>query len=117
MPTAVLLQSQADQITFSNEIDYRMAKSIFDFTVFDTYNKPIQLGEFCRGYVTVIVNIASGCNLAGVNYAQLTQFQKEMGDSKKYFVSFLFIKKFKKILCFFGQNFEFWHSHATSLQV
>ena len=72
---------QANQITTSNEIDYKTAKSIFDFTVKDTMNAEVPLGDYCRGYVTLIVNIASSCGLTENNYAQLTQLDKDFRDS------------------------------------
>lgn len=69
-----------------NEIeqDYTKATSIFDFSVKDTWGTPISLGAYCRGYVTLIVNIASRCGFSETNYAQLTTLHKNHGDSKKY---------------------------------
>lgn len=40
----------------------------------------VPLGDYCRGFVTLIVNIASGCGLTEKNYAQLTQLDKDYGD-------------------------------------
>lgn len=62
-------------------MDYKKATSIFDFTVKDTYMADVPLGEYCKGYVTLVVNIASTCVLTDINYAQLTQLDKEYGDS------------------------------------
>ncbi|XP_055305953.1 uncharacterized protein LOC129570393 [Sitodiplosis mosellana] len=69
-----------NKITTSNEIDYKMAKSIFDFTVKDTMNAKVPLDDYCRGYVTLVVNIASSCGLTENNYAQLTQLDKDFRD-------------------------------------
>lgn len=71
-----------NKITTSNEIDYKTATSIFDFTVKDTYMVDIPLGDYCRGYVTLIENIASSCGLTDTNYAQLTMLNQKYGDSK-----------------------------------
>lgn len=71
-----------NKTTTSNEIDYKKATSIYDFTVKDTYMVDVPLGEFCRGYVTLIVNIASSCGLTANNYAQLTQIDKDFDGSK-----------------------------------
>lgn len=76
---------QANKITTSNEIDYKKATSIFDFSVKDTYMADVPLGDYCRGYVTLIVNLASSCGLTEANYAQLTQLDKDFNDSKKTF--------------------------------
>lgn len=64
-------------------MDYTKATSIFDFTVKDTYNMDVPLAEYCRGYVTLIVNIASSCGLTEANYAQLTELNKNFNDSKE----------------------------------
>lgn len=73
---------QMDKITTTNEIDYKKATSIYDFTVKDTYQVDVALGDFCRGYVTLIVNIASSCGLTAANYDQLTQINKDFDGSK-----------------------------------
>lgn len=68
---------------YENPPDHTKAMSIFDFTVKDTYMNDVSLSEYCRGYVTIIINIASRCGFSEPNYAQLTQLQREYGDSKK----------------------------------
>lgn len=40
------------------------------------------LGDYCRGYVTLIVNLGSKCGLTPKNYEQLTQIYKEFDGSK-----------------------------------
>lgn len=71
-----------NKTTTSNEIDYTQATSIYDFVVKDTYQMDVKLGEFCRGIVTLIVNIGSACGLTAPNYAQLTQINKDFDGSK-----------------------------------
>ncbi|XP_031632070.1 probable phospholipid hydroperoxide glutathione peroxidase [Contarinia nasturtii] len=69
----------ANQITTSN-MDYTMATSIFDFTIKDTYDMDVPLADYCRRYVTLIVNIASSCGLTKANYAQLTELNMQFND-------------------------------------
>lgn len=71
------------KITTTNEIDYKKATSIFDFVVKDTYLVDVPLGDYCRGHVTLVENIASSCGLTDVNYAQLTTLHQKYGDSKR----------------------------------
>lgn len=56
--------------------DPTKAKSIFDFTVKDTYGNEVPLEKY-RGNVVLIVNIASHCGLTKVNYEQLTELKKK----------------------------------------
>lgn len=72
---------QANQVTTTNEIDYKKATSIFDFTVKDTYGVDVPLKDYAKGYVTIVLNMASTCGYANIHYAQLTQLDKEYGDS------------------------------------
>lgn len=71
-----------NKTTNTNEIDYTKATSIYDFVPKDTYQMDVPLGEFCRGMVTLIVNIASSCGLTAANYAQLSQINKDFDGSK-----------------------------------
>lgn len=71
-----------NRITITNEIDYKTATSIYDFIVKDTYHVDVPLGDYCRGFVTLIVNIASACGLTAQNYAQLTKINKDFEGSK-----------------------------------
>lgn len=56
--------------------------SIYDFTVKDTYGNDVSLEQY-RGYVVLIVNIASKCGLTKSNYAKLTQLKEEYHDKGK----------------------------------
>lgn len=71
-----------NQITITNEIDYNTATSIYDFIVKDTYHVDVSLSDYCRGFVTLIVNIASTCGFTAQNYAQLTKINKDFEGSK-----------------------------------
>lgn len=71
-----------NKITTTNEIDHTKATTIYDFIAKDTYQMDVPLGEFCRGMVTLIVNIGSACGLTAANYAQLTQINKDFDGSK-----------------------------------
>lgn len=70
------------KIVTSNEADYKKATSIYDFTVKDSMMEDISVGDYCRGYVTLIVNLGSQCGLTPANYEQLTQIYKEFDGSK-----------------------------------
>lgn len=63
------------------QCDPNTATSIHDFTVKDTYLYDRPLSE-CKGYVTLIVNIASSCGLTQSNYDQLTQMKQQYGNRK-----------------------------------
>lgn len=71
-----------NKITITNETDYKTATSIHEFTVKDTYHMDVPLSDYCRGFVTLIVNIASSCALTAQNYAQLTKINKDFDSSK-----------------------------------
>lgn len=71
-----------NKIVTDNETDWKQATSIFDFTVKDTYMNDISLDEYCRGYVTLVVNIASNCFLTKSNYYQLTALDREFDGRK-----------------------------------
>jgi len=63
----------------TNEMDHKTATSIYDFTVKDTYGKLVSMEKY-RGFVVLIVNIASKCGLAQNNYAKLTELHKKYYD-------------------------------------
>lgn len=65
-----------------NDVDYKTATSIYDFTVKDTYGNDVPLENY-RGKVVLIVNIASQCGLAKSNYAKLTQLHKDYYEKGK----------------------------------
>lgn len=67
-----------------NEVDYKTATSIYDFTVKDTYGQDVSLEKY-RGYVVLIVNIASQCGLTKSNYEKLTKLHDEYYDKGKRF--------------------------------
>lgn len=71
-----------NKITITNETDYKTATSIYEFIIKDTYHMDVPLDEYCRGFVTLIVNIASSCGLTAQNYAQLTKINKDFDGSK-----------------------------------
>ncbi|XP_053956032.1 uncharacterized protein LOC129241502 isoform X3 [Anastrepha obliqua] len=52
--------------------DAKNAKSIYDFTVKDTYGNDVSLEKY-KGNVVLVVNIASKCGLTKNNYAKLTE--------------------------------------------
>jgi len=68
-----------EEMASANEVDYKTATSIYDFTVKDTYGQDVSLDKY-RGNVVLIVNIASQCGLTKNNYAKLTQLHKDYYD-------------------------------------
>lgn len=66
----------------NNDVDYKTATSIYDFTVKDTYGADVSLEKY-RGFVVIIVNIASQCGLAKTNYAKLTKLHNDYYDKGK----------------------------------
>lgn len=71
--------SPTEEMASANEVDYKTATSIYDFTVKDTYGKDVSLEKY-RGFVVLVVNIASQCGLTKNNYAKLTQLHKDYYD-------------------------------------
>lgn len=72
----------------AQSVDPKDAKSIYDFTVKDTYGNDVPLEKY-KGKVCVIVNIASQCGLTSSNYTKLTDLKKkyENAGSLNWFVS------------------------------
>lgn len=86
-----VFEIKVNKTTSTNEIDYTKATSIYDFVVKDTYQMDVKLGEYCKGIVTLIVNIGSACGLTAANYAQLTEINKNFDGSKIQISSNLFL--------------------------
>lgn len=59
--------------------DAKNAKSIYDFTVKDTYGEEVSLEKY-KGNVVLVVNIASQCGLTKNNYKKLTDLREKYGD-------------------------------------
>ncbi|XP_031633811.1 probable phospholipid hydroperoxide glutathione peroxidase isoform X2 [Contarinia nasturtii] len=66
----------SEEMASGNDVDYKSASSIYDFTVKDTYGKDVSLDKY-RGNVVLIVNIASQCGLTKNNYAKLNELKKQ----------------------------------------
>lgn len=62
----------------SNE-DWKKATSIYDFTVNTINGEPVSLEKY-KGYVLLIVNVASKCGLASTNYDQLVELDEKYRD-------------------------------------
>lgn len=114
----------------ANEVDYKTATSIYDFTVKDTYGKDVSLDKY-RGNVVLIVNIASQCGLTKNNYAKLTQLHKDYYDKgerhsdekrsykngSNWLIKYNFQELKKNKSEFFNwtlQVYVFWDSHAIN---
>jgi len=79
--------SNSEEMASSNTVDYKNANSIYDFTVKDTYGNDVSLEKY-RGYVVLIVNIASQCGLTKNNYAKLTTLHNQYHDKGLRILSF-----------------------------
>ncbi|KAJ0171812.1 hypothetical protein K1T71_012575 [Dendrolimus kikuchii] len=56
-----------------------VAKTIYDFTVTDINGREVSLEKY-RGYVVLIVNVASECGLTDTNYNQLNELYEKYGS-------------------------------------
>ncbi|KAJ1477386.1 glutathione peroxidase [Baffinella frigidus] len=52
--------------------------SVFDFKVLDVAGNEVSLADYA-GSVTLIVNVASKCDLTGVNYRELQRLHRQFG--------------------------------------
>jgi len=72
-------EPQTEDMASTDTFDYKKATSIYDFTVKDTYGNDVSLEKY-RGYVVLIVNIASQCGLTKSNYEKLTELRNKYYD-------------------------------------
>ncbi|CAH1119690.1 unnamed protein product [Phaedon cochleariae] len=61
--------------------NYKMAQSIYDFSVNDIDGNRVPLEKY-RGHVCIILNVASQCGLAKSNYSELVDLYEAYSDSK-----------------------------------
>lgn len=76
-PRLVTITTMAQE----NELDWKSATSIYDFTVRDIKGEEVSLEKY-RGHVCIIVNVASQCGLTATNYKELNELYAEYKDSK-----------------------------------
>ena len=62
------------------EPNYKEAKSIYEFTVKDSFGNDVSLEKY-KGHVVVIVNIASQCGLTKSNYEKITELKNKYHDA------------------------------------
>lgn len=67
-------------------------KSVYDFTVKDTYGKDVPLIKY-KGQVLLIVNIASRCGYTKKNYDQLTELSDKYKDKGDFYCPLLWVEK------------------------
>lgn len=60
------------QSSFNQDTDWKNASSIYDFTANDIKGQNVSLSKY-KGFVTIIVNVASQCGLTKSNYEQLNE--------------------------------------------
>lgn len=58
-----------------DKTDPRKATSLYEFTTRDTFGNVVNMDKY-KGYVVLIVNIASKCGLAPKNYEKLTKLNE-----------------------------------------
>lgn len=59
--------------------EWEKATSVYDFTVNSIQSEPVPLSNY-KGFVLLIVNVASRCGLTSKNYQQLVELDKEFKD-------------------------------------
>jgi glutathione peroxidase-family protein len=62
--------------------------SIYDFSANDIDGAPVDLGDFCRGHVVVIVNVATQWGLTKANYDQLQALYSKYAESGLQILAF-----------------------------
>nr|XP_023014361.1 phospholipid hydroperoxide glutathione peroxidase, mitochondrial-like [Leptinotarsa decemlineata] len=65
----------------SSPVDYKSAKSIYEFTANDIRGNPVSLDKY-EGHVCIIVNVASECGFTNLNYSELNKLYEEYSESK-----------------------------------
>lgn len=75
-PSAKASKTSSSQASDNPVID---AKSVYDFTVKDTFGKDVPLSKY-KGKVLLIVNIASRCGYTKKNYEGLNTLQEQYKD-------------------------------------
>nr|CAI5832885.1 unnamed protein product [Callosobruchus analis] len=85
-PKDLVKNLENDNIVFSarkmtNPTDYKNAKSIYEFTVNDNRGNLVSLDKY-EGHVCIIINVASHCALAKINYPELNELFEQYGESK-----------------------------------
>lgn len=71
----------------ASEVDYKAAKSIYDFKVKDTKGEEVSLDKY-KGNVVLVVNIASQCGLTKNNYKKMTELKNLYEDKGLKILSF-----------------------------
>lgn len=64
-----------------NPENYKEAKSIYEFNARNIKGEEVSLERY-KGYVCIIVNVASQCGYAKTNYAELIELHKQYADTK-----------------------------------
>jgi len=65
----------------SSPIDWKDAKSIYDFTAKTLNGEEVSLEKY-RGHVCIIVNVASECGYTRNHYDELNALHEQYGESK-----------------------------------
>ncbi|XP_067001170.1 phospholipid hydroperoxide glutathione peroxidase isoform X2 [Anabrus simplex] len=68
-------------MTAPAEVDWKNAKSIYEFTARDINGQEVSLEKY-RGHVCIIVNVASECGLTATNYKELVELHEKYAESK-----------------------------------
>lgn len=65
------------------ESNDKKVETVHDFTVKDIYGRDVKLEKY-RGYVLLIVNVASQCGLTDTNYDQLNELYEKYAKSRDF---------------------------------
>ncbi|CAH1119702.1 unnamed protein product [Phaedon cochleariae] len=75
------VDSSCGEENMSNPVDFKSAKSIYEFTANDIKGNPVSLEKY-SGHVCIIVNVASQCGYTKNHYAELVDLYQKYGESK-----------------------------------
>lgn len=67
---------------FDQYTNWKSAKSMYDFSAKDIDGNEVSLSKY-RGFVCIVVNVASQCGLTETNYAQLVALYEKYRESHK----------------------------------
>ncbi|XP_045471254.1 probable phospholipid hydroperoxide glutathione peroxidase [Harmonia axyridis] len=62
-------------------LNWKEAKSIYEFTVNDINGQPVSLEKY-KGHVLIIVNVASKCGYTNNHYTELNELYDEYAETK-----------------------------------
>ncbi|KAK5639782.1 hypothetical protein RI129_010593 [Pyrocoelia pectoralis] len=81
LTTAALFAGLRTVMASSHEVNWKDAKSIYDFTANKIDGEPVSLDKY-KGHVAIIVNVASQCGYTKNHYEELGELYEQYAESK-----------------------------------